>query len=461
MRRNVSSFSFQQQLAAALSSLSVEDDDGGREDLQKVAAEEAAKSSAERPLPSNLVRHVCVGHGGYSTVWVVADAATQRHYALKQLRKGHVVALKMAERVLLEKKAHEDLVHPFIIRMYGAFQDELNLYFLLELAQGGDLFDALERAGGPSCQARAARATRRRAIFRRSIRRAQFFRRNSVPTALPRPQFPEEWARFYAASIAVAIHHMHVQGYVYRDLKPENVLLDAHGYVRLADLGFAKKIEHKRTFTAVGTDAYVPPELVRGRGRTTASDWWALGVLTFEILMGRVPFEAIKDIKKYASGGAQAAAAVAADLRTCGASEEAIAFIGGLLAEEEVRLGCGPTGFLPIREHPWFKSVDWTGLLRRDVAPPYEPGVVVRDVGGQVDPVVLAQGDFDAAYWASTFDQVGPFIASLDADGDAAEKVSEAELVRRIALGPPDSPGKSTRSPAGKSGVTATDETDI
>ena len=124
----------QQQLAAALSSLSVEDDDGGREDLQKVAAEEAAKSSAERPLPSNLVRHVCVGHGGYSTVWVVADAATQRHYALKQLRKGHVVALKMAERVLLEKKAHEDLVHPFIIRMYGAFQDELNLYFLLELA---------------------------------------------------------------------------------------------------------------------------------------------------------------------------------------------------------------------------------------------------------------------------------------------------------------------------------------
>ena len=171
MRRNVSSFSFQQQLAAALSSLSVEDDDGGREDLQKVAAEEAAKSSAERPLPSNLVRHVCVGHGGYSTVWVVADAATQRHYALKQLRKGHVVALKMAERVLLEKKAHEDLVHPFIIRMYGAFQDELNLYFLLELAQGGDLFDALERAGGPSCQASAARATRRRAIFRRAIRR--------------------------------------------------------------------------------------------------------------------------------------------------------------------------------------------------------------------------------------------------------------------------------------------------
>ena len=87
MRRNVSSFSFQQQLAAALSSLSVEDDDGGREDLQKVAAEEAA--AAERPLLSNLVRHVCVGHGGYSTVWVVADAATQRHYAAHSSAKGH------------------------------------------------------------------------------------------------------------------------------------------------------------------------------------------------------------------------------------------------------------------------------------------------------------------------------------------------------------------------------------
>ena len=444
MRRNVSS-SFQQQPLRRLP-LSVEDDDGGREDLQKVAAEEAAKSSAERPLPSNLVRHVCVGHGGYSTVWVVADAATQRHYALKQLRKGHVVALKMAERVLLEKKAHEDLVHPFIIRMYGAFQDELNLYFLLELAQGGDLFDALERAGGPSVR-RAPRAIFRRVIFRRADSSARNSSAQFTDGLSTLPQFPEEWARFYAASIAVAIHHMHVQGYVYRDLKPENVLLDAHGYVRLADLGFAKKIEHKRTFTAVGTDAYVPPELVRGRGRTTASDWWALGVLTFEILMGRVPFEAIKDIKKYASGGAQAAAAVAADLRTCGASEEAIAFIGGLLAEEEVRLGCGPTGFLPIREHPWFKSVDWTGLLRRDVAPPYEPGVVVRDVGGQVDPVVLAQGDFDAAYWASTFDQVGPFIASLDADGDAAEKVSEAELCGGSPSGRPTRPERARGAP--------------
>ena len=173
-------------------------------------------------------------------------------------------------------------------------------------------------------------------------------------------------------------------------------------------------------------------------------------MLTFEILMGRVPFEASRtsrSTRAAARGRRRRPDARAAR------PEEAIAFIGGLLAEEEVRLGCGPTGFLPIREHPWFKSVDWTGLLRRDVAPPYEPGVVVRDVGGQVDPVVLAQGDFDAAYWASTFDQVGPFIASLDADGDAAEKVSEAELVRRIALGPPDSPGKSTRSPAGNTDI--------
>ena len=243
---------------------------------------------------------------------------------------------------------------------------------------------------------------------------------------------------------------MHVQGYVYRDLKPENVLLDAHGYVRLADLGFAKKIEHKRTFTAVGTDAYVPPERVRGRRQTTASDWCAraLGVLTFEILMGRVPFEAIKDIKKYASGGAQAAAAVAADLRTCGASEEAIAFIGGLLAEEEVRLGCGPTGFLPIREHPWFKSVDWTGLLRRDVAPPYEPGVVVRDVGGQVDPVILAQGDFDAATPPSRASSTGGPVHRLARRRRRRRRKGVArELVRRIAGGRPTRPERARGAP--------------
>ena len=94
MRRNVSAISLQEQIASAMKSLSTNDDDI-KEDLHSVAAAETKKEATQRPLPSNLVKHTCVGHGGYGTVWVVEDAATQRHYALKQLRKGHVVALKM------------------------------------------------------------------------------------------------------------------------------------------------------------------------------------------------------------------------------------------------------------------------------------------------------------------------------------------------------------------------------
>ncbi|EOD08099.1 hypothetical protein EMIHUDRAFT_43620, partial [Emiliania huxleyi CCMP1516] len=251
-----------------------------------------------------------VGEGGYSCVYKVTDVRTKRVFALKQLRKGFVAALNLAERVLLEKVAHDELRHPFICRLFTTFQDADCLYFVLELAEGGDLFDIIERQGG---------------------------------------SLPEPWARHYLGAVSLGIQHMHCQGFVYRDLKPENVLIDAKGYARIADLGYAKRIYQTRTYSTLGTDTYTPPELVRGHGRTKAADWWGCGVLLHEMVVGEPPFT-----------GARLARPLhrpAADL------------IAGLLHwEETARIGT--ESFRAVQEHEWFAGFDWVALLRRELPPP-------------------------------------------------------------------------------------------
>ena len=279
---------------------------------------------------------------------MATDARTQRQYALKQLRKGVAVQLMFTERCLLEKEALESMCHPFITRSYCTFQDASNLYFVLELARGGDLF--------------------------------------AVQSAQPNYMLPESWARFYAASLSLALRHIHSKGYVYRDLKPENVLLDEHGYVKLADLGLSKKVGENRTFTQCGTEEYVPPEMLKGRGRTRASDWWAVGVFIFELLTGHPPFEGdqpsdiFDQISEYAGAGDQANAQLGALLvqNKFGApvpiTQECAAFVTGLLqAKENHRLGCAAEGFLGIQQHPWFAQFDWVALVRRQMPPPHQP----------------------------------------------------------------------------------------
>ena len=166
------------------------------EEASKTIAEEcnaAWRDSEEQPRPHELRKDRIVGEGGYSCVYKVTDVRTKRVFALKQLRKGFVAALNLAERVLLEKVAHDELRHPFICRLFTTFQDADCLYFVLELAEGGDLFDIIERQGG---------------------------------------SLPEPWARHYLGAVSLDIQHMHCQGFVYRDLKPENVLIDAKGFAR-------------------------------------------------------------------------------------------------------------------------------------------------------------------------------------------------------------------------------------
>jgi len=291
---------------------------------------------------------------------------------------------KSAMRVFTEKDALNECRHPFITRLYGSFQDATSLYFCLELVGGGDLFGLLDL----------------------------------YPTGLR-----EVHARFYTAILALALRHIHSMGYVYRDVKLENVLVGNDGYVKLCDFGFAKNVASSRTFTKCGTDEYAPPEAVSGRGRSTAADWWGLGILLHEMLTGRPPFEGRSSedifalIEKYTKGGAKAAVALQRQLNQTAASltDSAGTFLIGLLkADERERIGCGPEGFIAVQRHPWFTSLDWVALLRKQIEPPWLPppptdGAAPCDAEFSPEGV-MGDKPFDESLWAGLFAEFGPVL---------------------------------------------------
>lgn len=251
------------------------------------------------------------------------------HFAMKVLKKSEIVRLKQVEHINSERAILERVRHPFVVELYATYQDSLNVYMLLSYIPGGELFSHLRRAG----------------------------------------RFSADVTRFYLASIILAIEYLHSSNIIYRDLKPENLLLDRVGYLRIADFGFAKHIED-RTYTLCGTPEYLAPEIVLSQGHGKAVDWWALGILAFEMLAGYPPFF---------------------DDHTLGIYEKIlrneIAFpshidpyakdlIRGLLtADRSKRLGNLRGGAKDVMGHAWFAGVDWGSLERKEIGAPIVPRV--------------------------------------------------------------------------------------
>ncbi|XP_076311663.1 cAMP-dependent protein kinase catalytic subunit 3-like isoform X1 [Tachypleus tridentatus] len=270
-----------------------------------------------------------IGTGTFGRVCLCRDKVTGGYYALKILEKADVIRLKQVEHVKNEKTILQQVTHPFIIDMIWSTHDDSSLYMLFEYVCGGELFSYLRNAG----------------------------------------RFNSTMGTFYAAEIVLALEYLHKYQIVYRDLKPENLLLDRDGNLKITDFGFAKKLTD-RTWTLCGTPEYLAPETIMNKGYNKAVDWWALGILIYEMLAGYPPFfddNPVAIYEKILAGKIEWPRyidPVAKDL------------IKKLLVPDRTkRLGCMKNGADDIKRHRLFKGISWEDVLNKRVKPPIVPEV--------------------------------------------------------------------------------------
>jgi len=275
----------------------------------------------------------CLGKGTYGTVLLVKQRTTGRLYAQKQFKKASlVVHKKLVEQTKTERQILESVNrHPFVVKLYYAFQDQEKLYLILEYGQGGELFTHL--------------STER--------------------------MFSEETAAFYMAELVLALTHLHHDlGVVYRDLKPENCLLDAEGHLLLTDFGLSKvAVDSDACNSILGTVEYMAPEVIQGKKYGRAVDWWSLGALGFDLMTGHPPFRGANHAKIQDNIVRQKLAlpfflsADAKDLLTRFLRKDPAKRLGSQM----------PKDLATIQKHRFFRKIDWKRLASRELRPPIEP----------------------------------------------------------------------------------------
>eukprot|EP00442_Polarella_glacialis_P001320 CAMPEP_0115136026 /NCGR_PEP_ID=MMETSP0227-20121206/56115_1 /TAXON_ID=89957 /ORGANISM="Polarella glacialis, Strain CCMP 1383" /LENGTH=920 /DNA_ID=CAMNT_0002542955 /DNA_START=58 /DNA_END=2821 /DNA_ORIENTATION=+ len=280
----------------------------------------------------DLKTKAVVGRGAFGIVKLVHHRSdTNIMYALKCLSKKRVVRTGQQHPTVMEREINSQCYHPCIMHFITTLQDKTHVYFLTEFLGGGDLFTSIREIGN----------------------------------------LTKEQSMFYSGSIALALEYLHARSIMYRDLKPENVLLDFNGFAKLVDFGCCKKA--LRTASLVGTPEYFAPEAIIGKGYTCAIDWWTLGVMMHEFIVGPLPFgrdteDQLELLRQIMEDPLFFPSYVD--------DESAISVVSGLLERTpELRLGASSRGAKEIKEHAYFASFDWDGIVGRTLRVPWVPDV--------------------------------------------------------------------------------------
>ncbi|MCJ1478564.1 hypothetical protein MMC13_007245 [Lambiella insularis] len=273
-----------------------------------------------------------VGKGSFGKVMQVMKRDTHRIYALKTIRKAHIISRSEVAHTLAERSVLAQINNPFIVPLKFSFQSPEKLYLVLAFVNGGELFHHLQRE----------------------------------------QRFDINRSRFYTAELLCALECLHGFNVIYRDLKPENILLDYSGHIALCDFGLCKldMKDEDRTNTFCGTPEYLAPELLLGQGYTKTVDWWTLGVLLYEMLTGLPPYYDENTNEMYRKilseplhfPGPEIVPPTAKDLLT-------------QLLDRRPERRLGANGASEIKAHPFFHSIDWRKLLQRKYEPTFKPNV--------------------------------------------------------------------------------------
>ncbi|KAG7454595.1 hypothetical protein MATL_G00261470 [Megalops atlanticus] len=277
----------------------------------------------------NFILHKMLGKGSFGKVFLAELKGTGQFFAVKALKKDVVLMDDDVECTMVERRVLSlAWEHPFLTHLYCTFQTKENLFFVMEYLNGGDLMFHIQ-----NCH-----------------------------------KFDTQRSTFYAAEIICGLQFLHSKGIIYRDLKLDNILLDIDGHIKIADFGMCKEnmLGDTRTSTFCGTPDYIAPEILLGQKYGCSVDWWSFGVLLYEMLIGQSPFHGHDEEELFQS------------IRTDDPfyprwlpKDPRDILVKLFVREPEKRLGVKGN----IRQHPFFREVDWVALENRQVEPPFRPTV--------------------------------------------------------------------------------------